>query len=282
MEGAMVNAKADMFGGVVWQGTDGPAIRVPSSAEAQDTVLTALLETPLREQHSNPLDWLVSLVVHVVVLAALIVAPLFFTQVLDINNLQLTYLVTPAPPAPPSPPPAAPAVQRALPRRATLVPAKLVAPALIPKQIAMLHEEPAPEVTGGVIGGVPGGVTGGVLGGIIGGTTLPPPVAPPPPEKKAKEILRPGGDVKLPEKIFAPAPNYPALAKAAHIQGEVLIDAVIDEHGNIINAHVVEGHPLLVPEALRTVMLWKYEPTYLNGIPYPIRMTITVRFSLAG
>jgi len=281
----MLSAKADLFGGIVWEGKNGNEIRVPTRTEAQSTVLTALLDTPLHEQRRNPLDWFISLAVHAVVLAALIVAPLFFTQVIDVSSLQLTYLVTPAPPAAPSPPPAAPAVQKIAPRKVALVPSRLVAPAVIPRQIAMLHEpQPAPEVTGGVIGGIPGGATGGVLGGIIGGTAVvpPPAIAPPPAEKKAKEILRPGGDVKLPSKLFAPPPRYPALAKAAHIQGSVLIDAVIDEQGNIVNAHVVEGHPLLVPEALRTVMLWKYEPTYLNGVPYPIRMTITVNFSFAS
>lgn len=280
----MLSAKMDLFGGVAWQGSGGSAIRVPTRTEAQDTVLHALLETPLREERRNPLDWLVSLLVHTVVLAALIVAPLFFTQVIDVHDLQLTYLVTPSPPAPPSPPPAAPAVQKLAPRKvAPLVPSRLVAPSVIPKQIAMLHEPPAaPDVSGGVIGGIPGGATGGVLGGIIGGTPMPPPVAAPVQEKKAKEILRPGGDVKLPQKIFAPPPRYPALAKAAHVQGTVLIDAVIDEQGNIVNAKVLEGHPLLVPEAMRTVMLWKYEPTYLNGVPYPIRMTITVNFSFAS
>jgi len=279
----MLDAKMDLFGGAVWQGGGRKEIRVPTRAEAQDTVLSALLETPLREQHRNPLDWFVSLLIHAVVLTALIVAPLFFTQVIDLHSLQLTYLVSPSPPAPPSPPPTAAVVQRLAPRKVALTPSKLTAPAMIPRQIAMLHEpEPAPEVAGGVIGGVPGGATGGVLGGIIGGTAMPPPVAPPAPEKKAKEILRPGGDVKLPQKIYAPPPRYPALAHAAHVQGSVLIDAVIDEQGNIVNAHVVEGHPLLVPEALRTVMLWKYEPTYLNGVPYPIRMTITVNFSLSS
>lgn len=280
----MLSAKMDLFGGVAWQGSGGSAIRVPTRTEAQDTVLHALLETTLREERRNPLDWLVSLLVHTVVLAALIVAPLFFTQVIDVHDLQLTYLVTPSPPAPPSPPPAAPAVQKLAPRKvAPLVPSRLVAPSVIPKQIAMLHEPPAaPDVSGGVIGGIPGGATGGVLGGIIGGTPMPPPVAAPVQEKKPKEILRPGGDVKLPQKIFAPPPRYPALAKAAHVQGTVLIDAVIDEQGNIVNAKVLEGHPLLVPEAMRTVMLWKYEPTYLNGVPYPIRMTITVNFSFAS
>jgi periplasmic protein TonB len=280
----MLSAKMDLFGGVAWQASGGSAIRVPTRTEAQDTVLHALLETPLREQHRNPLDWLVSLLVHAVVLAALIVAPLLFTQVIDVHDLQLTYLVTPSPPAPPSPPPAAPAVQKLAPRKvAPLVPSRLVAPSVIPRQIAMLHEPPAaPDMSGGVIGGIPGGATGGVLGGIIGGTPMPPPVAAPVQEKKAKEILRPGGNVKLPQKIYAPPPMYPALAKAAHVQGTVLIDAVIDEQGNIVNAKVVEGPALLVPEAMRTVMLWKYEPTYLNGVPYPIRMTITMNFSFAS
>lgn len=279
----MLSAKMDLFGGVAWQGS-GSAIRVPTRTEAQDTVLHALLETSLREEHRNPLDWLVSLLVHAGVLAALIVAPLFFTQVIDVHNLELTYLVAPSPPAPPSPPPVAAAVQKLVPRKAApLVPSRLVAPSVIPRQIAMLHEPPAaPDVNGGVIGGIPGGASGGVLGGIIGGTPMPPPVAAPVQEKKAKEILRPGGDVKLPQKIYAPPPVYPALAKAAHVQGTVLIDAVIDEQGNIVNAKVVEGPALLVPEAMRTVMLWKYEPTYLNGVPYPIRMTITVNFSFAS
>ena len=278
----MLNAKTDLFGGVAWEG-GASEIRVPTRAEAQETVLAALLATPLREQHRNPLDWFVSLIVHVIFLTAVIVAPLFFTQVLDTSSLQLTYLVAPAPPAAPSPPPAVAVVQRMAPRRVALATSKLVAPAVIPRQIAMLHEpEAPPQVTGGVIGGVEGGATGGVLGGIIGGASVPPPIAPPAPEKKTKEILRPGGDVKLPQKIYAPAPTYPALAKSARVQGEVLIDAVIDEQGNIVNAKVVEGHPLLVPEALRTVMLWKYEPTYLNGVPYPIRMTITVSFSITS
>ena len=226
-----------------------------------------------------------SLIVHVIVVAAVIILPLFFTQVIDVHNLQLTYLVTPAPPAAAPAPPAAPIVQKMVPRKVVpLVPSRLVAPAIIPRQIAMLHEpEAAPQVDAGVIGGIPGGATGGVLGGIIASTAVPPPaVVPRAPERKTKEILRPGGDVKLPHKIYAPPPRYPALAMSSHVQGSVLIDAVIDENGNIVNARVVEGHPLLVPEALRTVMLWKYEPTYLNGVPYPIRMTITVNFSFAS
>jgi len=59
-------------------------------------------------------------------------------------------------------------------------------------------------------------------------------------EKKEKEILRIGGDVKPPRKLFAPEPNYPYLARSSHVHGAVLIEAVIDEKGNVVNVHVVQ------------------------------------------
>ena len=204
---------------------------------------------------------------------------------IDLRSLQLTYLVAPAPPAAPPPPAPAAVVQKMTRRLVPLTPSKLVAPAVIPQKVVVVREpEVAPDAGVGVIGGMPGGATGGVLGGIIGGTTLPPapPVAAASAEPKNKEILRVGGDVKPPRKLFAPAPKYPALAESAHIQGTVLLEAVINEKGDVVNVHAVQGHPLLIPEAMRTVMLWKYEPTYLNGVPYPVVMTVTVSFSFAS
>src|SRR5207237_6902799 len=43
------------------------------------------------------------------------------------------------------------------------------------------------------------------------------------------------------------------------IWGTVVVDAVIDEHGNVVQARVVSGHPLLMDAALKAVLLWKYE-----------------------
>lgn len=283
----MVAGKAEVFGGAVWGGNPKSEIRVPSATEAQTVVLSRLLDAPLHEEHRNPLDWFVSVAIHAMVVALLILAPLYFTQVIDVHNMQLTYLVTPAVPAAPTPPPpvAAMAIQKVAPRRLVpFNPAKLTAPAIVPSKIVIAHDEPAPDISEGVVGGITGGVTGGVLGGIIGGTgvaaPVPPPVAAPAPAAKPKETLRIGGNVKPPRKLFAPAPNYPPLARSARIHGDVAIEAVIDEHGNIVNARAVSGPALLIPEALRTVMLWKYEPTYLNGVPYPVTMTVTMTFSL--
>jgi protein TonB len=163
-----------------------------------------------------------------------------------------------------------------------VVPAKLTAPLFIPRKVAVgAGNDAAPEISGGAIGGVPGGV----LGGIIGGTSTTAeamPAAPPTTESKKKEILRIGGDLKPPRVLFAPKPNYPLIARQAHVHGAVIIDAIVDETGNVINARAVDGCPLLIPEALRTVMLWKYEPTYLNGIAYPVALTATVNFALGS
>jgi protein TonB len=283
---AMSSARVDLFPGAVWGAEPTKEIRVPSSTEAQQRVLNTLLDSALRDERRNPLEWIASLAVHGLLLAGLIVVPLLFTQALDIHALQLTYLVAPMPPAAaPPPPPAAAVVQRLASRKLVpFNPKQLVAPSVIPQKVVIVREpEAAPEVGNGVIGGIGGGTAGGVLGGIIGGTTMP--TAPPAPsatDKKEKQVLRVGGDVQPPHKLYSPAPKYPALAQSAHVHGAVLIEAMIDEKGNVVNARAIQGHPLLIQEALRTVMLWKYEPTYLNGVPFPVQMTVTVNFSFAS
>jgi periplasmic protein TonB len=249
---------------------------------AEDTFVSALLEVPCEYKHRNPLEWLLSFVVHVGLVVALIIAPMLFTQTLDLKAFQNTWLVAPTPPPPPPPP--APAVQ-VVPRSvARLMEAgKLTAPTVIPRQVLIVKEEALPPDTGaaGVIGGVPGGVPGGQAGGVLGGiigSTGGAGIAPPPPP--VKRIVRIGGDLKPPRQIYAPQPEYPVIAKQAHIEGTVVIDAVIDEHGNVVQAHALNGPPLLIPSALQAVVQWKYQPTYLNGEAISVAMHVEVHFVL--
>jgi protein TonB len=65
----------------------------------------------------------------------------------------------------------------------------------------------------------------------------------------------------------------------ARIWGVVVVDAVIDERGNVVGTRAVSGHPLLVPAALKAVLQWKYEPTLLNGTPVAVEMEVTVHFN---
>jgi TonB family protein len=77
-------------------------------------------------------------------------------------------------------------------------------------------------------------------------------------------------------------PDYPEIAKAARIQGTVMIFAVIGKEGTITVLHLISGHPLLAPAALQAVKQWRYRPFVLNGQPVEVQTTITVRFFLRG
>jgi TonB family protein len=81
--------------------------------------------------------------------------------------------------------------------------------------------------------------------------------------------------------LFAPDPDYPILARQERLSGLVIIEAVIDEHGNVKGMQVVSGHPLLVPSALHAVSKRKYEPTILDGEPTPIDLRVEIRFSFS-
>lgn len=251
--------------------------------QIEDAFTKALLELPCEYTHRNPLEWVVSLLLHTAVIAAFIILPLYFTQAIDLKAFQTNWLVAPAPPGPP-PPPAAPAVRVMKPISRLIQGGKMMAPTVIPKKIAIFKEEPLPPdtgdgVVGGVPGGIPGGQVGGVLGGIIGGNgnSMNAVAAPPPPVKR---IVRVGGNLKPPKLIHSVEPRYPVIAKQAQVQGIVIIDAVIDEQGNVVQAHVVSGPGLLMAAALEAVQNWKYEPTRLNGEPISVQMHVDVHFEL--
>jgi periplasmic protein TonB len=253
----------------------------------------ALLDKAFADDVRKPVDWLISLGVHLAVVAIVMLIPLFVTQAIDLGQFRYTYLVAPSlvgPSVPPPPPPPAAAHPQQAPRTQTLS-AKLIAPVAIPRVVEMprVAEAPPPEeaigVPGGVVGGVPGGQIGGVLGATLGGEGIPappPPVAAPAPAPASipSVPLRVGGEVKAPHTIFAPQPEYPMLAKQARIQGIVQIEAVIDQHGNVVQMKAVSGSGILIPAAMRAVAQWRYEPTYLNGEPYPVTLTVTVTFHL--
>lgn len=233
---------------------------------------------------SRPADFLISLLINLSILAVPVFAGLYFTDTINLKQFAQTFLV--APPPPPPPPPAPTVVKAIAPHKVFENAGKLVAPTVIPKTIAEIKEAPLPPDVdgGGVAGGVPGGVTGGSMGGVIGGviggvvTTPTAPIAPK--DNKPKAPVRVGGRVREPKAVYRVEPVYPALAKQTRIQGTVVIDAVLDEHGNVVEMKAVSGAPLLIQSALDAVGRWKYEPTYLNEEPVPVQLNVTVTFRL--
>lgn len=241
----------------------------------------ALLENSTSRPKRTVWNYIVSVVVQGMILLTMILLPLYFTEAIDLKQFTTTFLVAPPPPPPP-PPPVTQAIVKAPKMTVKLMQSgKLVAPVSIPKQVAMLKEEEfAPDAGIGVVGGVPGGVPGGQAGGVIGGILSGTPKAYIPPAPMPKAPMRVGGRVMAPRAIASPDPIYPSLAKQARIFGDVVIDAVIDVHGNVVEMQVVSGHPLLVPSAVDALRKWKYQPTILNEEPVPVQLMVTIKFRL--
>jgi TonB family protein len=76
-------------------------------------------------------------------------------------------------------------------------------------------------------------------------------------------------------------PVYPQAAKAAKVQGAVVLQAVIGKDGAIKSLQVISGPDELAPSALDAVRQWVYRPYLLNGQPTEVETTITVNYSLA-
>jgi periplasmic protein TonB len=259
----------------------GGALRQLTPEEAQETVLRGLLATPTAGRTRNPLDWVVSSALHMAIIAAVVILPMAFTQALEPADLQTTYLSLPRPPAAPPPPHAPEVLVRHSFRR--IQPAVLTMPTVIPKRIVEIKDVDAPDVgAGGAAGGGEGGENGGVLGGVLGGMSngpAPPPAPGPAPAPK-RSVLRVGGDVRPPQQIHRADPAYSIVAQKARVEGNVEVDAVIDEHGDVVQARAVSGPLLLIPAALKAVLQWKYQPTYLDGMPVSIEMKVVVSFHL--
>lgn len=141
----------------------------------------------------------------------------------------------------------------------------------------------------------PGGLTGPDIGGCcsnpgreIGPTVrdvdTPPParVSPTP----APTPQRPSGPVALSSSLISsktlskPAPPYPMIAKETHTQGPVVVQIVIDEHGQVISAKALSGSPLLQAAAVQAAYQARFTPTILGGQAVKVTASITYNFVL--
>jgi periplasmic protein TonB len=80
--------------------------------------------------------------------------------------------------------------------------------------------------------------------------------------------------------IYQVEPQYPAIAKQLHIEGTVIVRAIISRDGVITRAEAESGQTLLARAALAAVRQWRYRPYYLNHEPIEVETEITVNFVL--
>jgi TonB family protein len=119
---------------------------------------------------------------------------------------------------------------------------------------------------------------------------------PPPPPEASGPATRPTdeSEPRSPERVRVPQevsrellittilPVYPPLARQAHVQGTVVLDADISKAGIVETLRAVSGHPMLIPAAVDAVKQWRYKPYVLKGEPVAVNTQIVVNFTLTG
>ncbi|HEX8335196.1 MAG TPA: energy transducer TonB [Pyrinomonadaceae bacterium] len=164
-------------------------------------------------------------------------------------------------------------------------------PEVRPNQAVVLGDfNSPPEVSGGTVG-VPSHGSRHGSGNDAGPAVpvdveQPPPALPTPTPKHAPTPRADTGPVRLTSSVISgktiekPAPPYPAIAKAANIQGAVAVQIVIDEEGRVIAAKATSGPPLLMNAAVQAAYRARFTPTVLTGKHVKVTGSITYNFVL--
>jgi TonB family protein len=100
--------------------------------------------------------------------------------------------------------------------------------------------------------------------------------------QERREPIRVGSNVLESKLVHKVDPVYPDAAKVARVSGIVILQVTVGVEGNVLEAQVLRGHPLLDQAALEAVRQWRYSPTMLNGEPVPVIATVSLRFNPGG
>lgn len=118
-------------------------------------------------------------------------------------------------------------------------------------------------------------------------TEAPPPAPVPAPQPVPARADRsgvyaavpPGGT--QPEEVDRVVPRYPMSARAAGVEGPVVIRGIVRRDGTIDNVEVIKDLPYGLGEAARAaVSRWRFRPATVGGDPIDVYYTVTVNFRL--
>jgi protein TonB len=228
-----------------------------------------------------------SLVAHTIIISLLVLVPVFWPRPSPEAPDYIIGLIYNPPPAAAAPlPKGSPNVKASKPAEQTtpeLKPQKpeFTAPIEQPKEQEIKPEAKVPEaeqfgsetgsdfgvndgMEGGVDGGVVGGIPGGVVGGCIGCTG----------DSPVMDYDQPPKPIKITK------PIYPQEAFVKKIEGEVVVEILIDSTGAVVRARVIQSIPALDAAAIQTVKEWRFSPAIKNGHPVATIANAPVRFRI--
>ena len=235
---------------------------------------------------------LITLVVYLVLIAAGLIAGILMAPAyIDQQTLELTALIAPVPvqqqqQQKEQPKPEKVEITKNVDVRKELI-ADVSRADLVPKTISAKASD-VPPVRKGVVTMVgssnsnavapiaPGAGTGNIIS--AGPAKVDIKDEPPPPPPKPTPHAPISGGVLNGKAIRLVQPTYPAMARTAHVSGQVSVQVLIDENGNVIAAHASSGHPLLQPAAVAAARASKFTPTKLSGQPVKVNGVIIYNF----
>ena len=75
-------------------------------------------------------------------------------------------------------------------------------------------------------------------------------------------------------------PEYPSVAVSGKISGTVILEATVNEQGEVTDVTVLRPILVLDEAAIKAVKQWRYQPLILNGQPSPFILVVTLTFTL--
>ena len=118
----------------------------------------------------------------------------------------------------------------------------------------------------------------------VAGIEAPRPPDPPKPQPRTADKAKPlpvSSVVLQGKAIDRVVPVYPELAKRIGLKGDVSLEIIISPEGRVESVRVVSGHLMLIKSATDAALRWRFEPTFLNGVPVRVTGVITFVFKIS-
>jgi protein TonB len=228
-----------------------------------------------RVPHGDSLPMLLSFALHSAMVTLVFLASILFISSPVPQFEGIMAFVAPVLPPPPPPPPV-PSEQASTGRLQAQLASADAAPVEMPRRI-----EPEPVIAeNAIVLDTPGVVAGSAIDSPPTPPPSAPPLPPPPPPVPAAPV-RVGGVIGQPTLLTRVGPAYPPMAVQAHVEGVVVLEAVVDRQGRVENVRILRSIPLLDQAAIDAVKQWQYAPLLVNGQPASFIITVTVSFALA-
>lgn len=233
-------------------------------------------EQRAREKRVRRRSLTLSLLLQALVLAALLIVPLFGKAE---RLISVTWMPEPIfAPGGHDSSPVHSAAQRQRPRHTFTAECRFCAPRRIPTQIIERTDDGQPPIEGSLPPGIGTGnqnIIGAIPGIDTGGNRTPPPPLMPSTTKRIRVTT-----LEAAMLLHRVEPVFPPLLRQLRRGGRVELRAVIATDGTIQSLQIIGGDPMCYQSAVDAVKQWHYRPTILNGVPVEVETHITVIYQI--